>query len=71
MPESRFAAEYVFELYSETELLSRTAAHAHQCMIGGDLAGARDALVGLRQRYGDLFGLRMRIDDAIKALSDD
>jgi hypothetical protein len=64
-----FAAEDVRAFFSEADLLGRLATVAHECMSSGDEEGAREALANIRERYGDLHGLRMRLDDAARALS--
>lgn len=65
---SDFAEEHLFSLHSDTKMVADFAEWAHERMKEGDPSEALQVLLRCRDRYGDLFGLRMKLDDAISAL---
>ncbi len=58
-----------FMFYSDAEHVGKLAEEANDCAAQGDKAQALEVLLSIRERYGDLFRLGMRLQDAIDEVS--
>ena len=57
--------QYVFDFYSDADHIGRLAGVANRHETPSD---ALEELRGIKARYGDMFRLGMRLDDAITEL---
>lgn len=60
--------QYVFDFYSDADHIGRLAGVANRHETPSD---ALEELRGIKARYGDMFRLGMRLDDAITMRLDD
>lgn len=58
-----------YEFYNEVEHIGRLAEGAYRILCAGDKAGALELIKIIQDKYGDLFGVGLRLRYAIAELS--